>query len=653
MSSKFTMNIGLNVLNHLGINLYSNVPAVLSEIVANSWDADADIVTVVIDTENEQIIIEDNGFGMSLEDINSKFLEVGYTKRELQFQKTPKYTRAVMGRKGIGKLSMFSIANTIEITSKKDGKLNAFKLDVSTIKASIAKKEPSHHPEEITAGEISFEHGTKIVLKNLKKNIDTTETFLKTRIARRFSIIGTEYKFNVKINGNDISVTDRDYFHKIEYLWYFGEDSKHSIDYCNKSKLKEKEKFDNIFEVDGKKYEVTGWLGLVENSGDLQDGEENLNKIVVMVRDKMAQEDILEEFREGGLYTKFLFGEIHANFLDMDDEEDIATSSRQKIIENDPRYKALKTFISDKLKHIAKKRAEYKNTKGTEEALKHPAVKEWFNGLKGDTKKKAKKLFGKINQITTEPEHGKQLLKHGILAFESMRYADTLDSLEEIDINQFEIFTKVFSEFDEIEKTLYYEITRGRVEIINKLKDKVDDNELEKVLQEYLYNHLWLLDPSWDRATENPLIEQNVHKAFDKISENLTEDEKKGRMDLKYRKTSGKHVIIELKRASVKVDSDTLQIQVKKYIKGLQKQLNDIDLNEPIEAVCVIGQKPTDWDTPEEEEKSKKSLAVHGIRILTYNQLIHDSYQAYIAYIEAAGKGNNIIDLMKRLDEEI
>ncbi len=651
MAHIYTMNIGLNVLNHLGINLYSNVPAVLSEIVANAWDADASIVTVTIDSKNNEIIIEDNGFGMSLEDINTKFLEVGYTKRESQFTKTPKYKRKVMGRKGIGKLSMFSIANRIEITSKKDGKLNAFELDVEAIKKSIEEKEKAYHPKKINPENITFDSGTKILLKDLKKNIDTTESFLKTRIARRFSVIGKEYNFNVKINNKDISVTDRDYFYKIEYLWYFGDESKKYSTYCNDKKLDKIEQFDDIIKIDDEEYKISGWLGLVKESGELQDGDDNLNKIVVMVRDKMGQEDILEEFREGGMYTKYLFGEIHANFLDIDNEDDIATSSRQKIIENDPRYKALKSFIYEKLKYIAKKRAEYKSKQGTDEALKHPAIKEWFGNLKGDTKKKARKLFGKINQITTDKEHEKQLLKHGILAFESMRYADTLDSLEEINIDQFEIFTQVFSEFDEIEKTLYYEITRGRVEIINKLKDKVDHNELEKVLQEYLYNHLWLLDPSWDRATENPLIEQNVHKAFDEISEKLTPDERKGRMDLKYRKTSGKHIIIELKRASVNIDSDTLRVQVKKYIKGLQKQLKDIDRNEPIEAVCVIGQKPTDWDTLEEEEKSKQSLAIEGIRILTYNQLIHDSYQAYIAYIEAAGKGNNIIDLIKKLDE--
>jgi len=649
--SKYTMNISLNVLNHLGINLYSNVPSVLSEVVANSWDADASIVKVSIDSDANEITIIDNGFGMSLEDINSKFLEVGYTKREAQFSETPKYKRKVMGRKGIGKLSMFSIANTIEITSKKENQLNAFKLDVEDIKKSIKDEQSLYHPVEINANEIEFESGTKIVLKNLKKNINTTEQYLKTRIARRFSIIGDEYDFSVKINNHEVSVLDRDYFHKIEYLWHFGESGKKYIDYCNNSKkLEETEKFDSTISIEGIEYNISGWLGLVKESGDLQDGDDNLNKVVVMVRNKMAQEDILEEFRDGGMYTKYLFGEIHADFLDMDEQDDIATSSRQKIIETDPRYKELKKFIAEKLKHIAKKRAEYKNKSGKNEALKHPAIKEWFNSLKKDTKKRAEKLFGKINQITTDSEHQKQLLKHGILAFETMRYSDTLDRLEEVDINQFEVFTEVFSEFDEIEKTLYYEITKGRVEIINKLKEHVDNDALEKVLQEYLYDHLWLLDPAWDRISENPLMEESVHKAFSDISKKLTPEEKKGRMDIKYRKTSGKHIVIELKRASVSIDTDTLRPQVKKYMNGLEKQLEKAGIKEPIEAICIIGKKPKDWETAEKEERSKRSLAEERIRIITYNQLIHDSYETYKAYVSASKSEGKIIDLMKKLD---
>ena len=39
---------------------------------------------------------------------------------------------------------------------------------------------------------------------------------------------------------------------------------------------------------------------------DLKDGEDNLNKIVVLVRGKLGQEDILSEYSlEGGLYSVF------------------------------------------------------------------------------------------------------------------------------------------------------------------------------------------------------------------------------------------------------------------------------------------------------------------------------------------------------------
>ena len=43
-NKSYKMTISLNVLNHLGINLYSNIPAVLAEVVANAWDADAETV---------------------------------------------------------------------------------------------------------------------------------------------------------------------------------------------------------------------------------------------------------------------------------------------------------------------------------------------------------------------------------------------------------------------------------------------------------------------------------------------------------------------------------------------------------------------------------------------------------------------------------
>ena len=59
---KYEMTISLQIVEHLGLNLYSNTSAVISEAVANAWDADAK--TVEITLEKDCITIKDDGCGM-------------------------------------------------------------------------------------------------------------------------------------------------------------------------------------------------------------------------------------------------------------------------------------------------------------------------------------------------------------------------------------------------------------------------------------------------------------------------------------------------------------------------------------------------------------------------------------------------------------
>ncbi|MCL1794065.1 MAG: ATP-binding protein [Oscillospiraceae bacterium] len=266
MDNKFTMSINLNVLNHLGLNLYSNIPAVLSEIVANSWDADADNVKIKI--ENNEIRISDDGSGMTLEDINDKFLTIGYPKRECGEIKTLKYSRPVMGRKGIGKLSMFSIAKNIQIITRKNDIINGFEMDVNEIINTIKDKNENYHPKEIIVEEDKLSsNGTKIILKNLKKGISKmTSDYIKKRIARRFSIIGNEYNFSVFVDKKEISIEDRDYFSRLNYIWYYGDKSKKYCDYA--SKQQHSEIRENEITLENKKYLISGWIGTVNTSGD-------------------------------------------------------------------------------------------------------------------------------------------------------------------------------------------------------------------------------------------------------------------------------------------------------------------------------------------------------------------------------------------------
>src|SRR4051794_35852673 len=101
---KYEMTLSLSVIDHLGFNLYSSTPAVLSEVVANAWDADAEAVEISF--AKDKITIADNGQGMNLSQLNDRFLSVGYRRRDHQPVITSKHKRHVMGRKGIGKLSL-------------------------------------------------------------------------------------------------------------------------------------------------------------------------------------------------------------------------------------------------------------------------------------------------------------------------------------------------------------------------------------------------------------------------------------------------------------------------------------------------------------------------------------------------------------------
>ena len=647
-SNRYTLDIDLNVLNHLGLNLYSNVPAVLSELIANAWDADAKKVAITISShgEEKEIMIADDGCGMNSEDLNLKFLTVGYRRRtEATADFTPK-NRLVMGRKGIGKLSVFSIAEHVQVITKiENGMRLGLELRLDGIREAIDSKQPYHPaPLAVFPNGVSIgRSGTVIILKKLKKRIYVTLVDnLRKRVARRFDVIGNDFK--VEINGKIVEPGFQDYSNLLDFALIYGDYDESKIG-CRV------ECQPNIVHADNTDYSVSGWIGLIKESGHLQQQDDNLNKISVLSRGKMALEDILQSYREGGLYTKYIIGQIRADFLDETDEEDIATSSRQDFVQNDNRFIAFREFVHKEIKALGNRREKIKNKEGEAKAREIPAIAEWFDRLKGDTKRAARELFGRINEIITEVADRKTIYKHGILAFEHLHHKEKLNQLQLLDINNLEIAVQLFSDLDDIEATWYHQITEGRLEIIKKFSDDVTADALEKVIQQHIYTHLWLLDPSWDRATEIPAVEERVTATFQNVSKHEPQEVKKGRLDIRYKKIYGKHVIIELKRASVRISSWLLGEQVGKYIKALRQELVSAKENPAIEAICLVGTMPTGWDDAEERQRGENSLAANNTRVVTYQQLINDAQASYKSYLDMREDKGRIRKLLEEIDE--
>ena len=222
--------------------------------------------------------------------------------------------------------------------------------------------------------------------------------------------------------------------------------------------------------------EITGWIGTARRSGDLKERNESINKLVIFVREKLAQEDMLEEFGEGGVYASYVFGELHADFLDIDVEDDIATSSRQKIIEDDPRYIALRKFVGGELKEIQSKWTDLRRRKGEEIARQIPAIDSWFQQLGQDHQRKARAIFGKINQLNLEDDQRKVLLQNSVIAFETLRHKEQLDKLDSLTAKDISRIGKIFYDLDDLEATLYHRIVNERLRVIQALKNAVDNN---------------------------------------------------------------------------------------------------------------------------------------------------------------------------------
>ena len=646
----YTMRVGPDALKHLGIGLHSNVPAVLAEAVANAWDADAEHVDIRTGP-GRRITIRDDGAGMTVSDANEKYLRVGYARREKGETRTGRHGRPVMGRKGIGKLSLFSIAGTVTVHSVRNGESHGFEMKARDIEKALRGGASAYYPARVgAAGDL--ESGTRITLTDIKPKKSCPKQ-LRKRLARRFSIIGGRHKFEVALDGMPITAEDRDYLKKLQYVWLLGKESRGEFPGTAPRKFQ----LSTDVRTGGGTERVGGWIGTVKKPGQLKDdgGGENLNRIAVVVRGKMAQEDMLGSLEDGGVYSKYVVGEIRADFLDSDGMPDIATTGRQLIVEDDPRYVALKEKIRRDVRTIQSEWTELRNEEGTRAALEVPEVREWFGSLSRRHKNSAERFFGRINALALDgDDEKKQLLGGGILAFENLKLKGMLDRLDEIDAGNLRVLVELFSQIDDLEANAYYQITRNRLKMISKFDDLHDQNAREKIIQNHLSDHLWLLDPSWERVAASKAVESGVKKALDGVCDGLTEEEKRARLDIQYRTTGSKHVIIELKRPGASVQAlGQLFPQLEKYTNAATKVLKRSGKNEPVEAIFVLGRHPKSWEDPEARKKDERVLEAFGARIVLYGQLIENAQKAYGDYVEKHKEVTRLETLINRISEAV
>lgn len=664
--NNFVFQVDVNVINHLGVGLYSSTPAALTELVANAWDADANEVRIIVDPVARSIVIEDDGHGMSAADINNKFLKVGYSRRQQPkgfFSDSGK--RRVMGRKGIGKLAMFALANEVKISSQSSG-FDAVGLTVNVpeFKKTIEKNKP-HPLDEFEPKEFNKKKGTRIELLQVLTGLKTTEEYLRVKLARRFSVLDDAHKFKVFLNGKEIKKEDRGFYQHVQLLWAFDEATSKDVKGMTKN-LAQLPKaitdgetpepcialLPNVVVCDSTEYKVSGYIASVFLPRHLGSKEDSANMVSIFANGRVFAEDVLTEANSAKYYQSYLVGEIHADFLD-DDNVDRATASREAIKKDDPKYQALIAFIRTTLDSIGDQWDDWRTELGLDKAEpQNAAVLEWIDTLADPRDQKAAmKLMTSIKNAVVHSDDAKNdaakrvLYRGAIIGFEKLRLNNQLDKLAVVtDILGAE-FAAIFASLDHVEESAYAEITRQRLAIVKKFAEISNDpSALEKVAQQYLFDHLWLLDPTWDRVTSQVEMEKTLTTYLQKDHP----DSSGARLDITYRASSGRHIVVELKKPTkTALGYYDLYEQVSKYKDAVESYYKAKEPNKPVPALDIyllVAQTPSGFD-----ESKRKSLAEVNGRFITYTQLINDAQSSYQQYLDVTNATGPLETILKKL----
>lgn len=662
----YRMTVDLSVLEALGINLYSNAAAVLSELVANAYDADSTDVRIDWKKQGKRIVVTDNGAGMTVEELNERFLKVGYKKRVTEGVESPKWSRPYMGRKGIGKLSVFSLARSVTVYSTKDGVSNGLTIEVDALEKAINARE-WYYPIPIDVPDEYAAQGTTIVLTKLKsKRASLTATALRKRLARRFDVLDetppSEGGFFIHVNGKRITYLDRQELKKLEFIWEFGAQALPA-----EALPPEITRFTlpNKPVKSGTQWRVKGWIGTARKPTDLTDDEEagSLKNIIVLARGRPIQEGIIEKLDFSRLFGNYVTGQIEADFLDLDDGyEDIATSDRQRLLEDDERVEALQKFLRDAFVKAADQWSEHRPKKEAKDVLEQfPRLREWVDARPPWQKDAAERMIGTIASLEmekkNEPKDRADLFRSGVLAFERVGLRKAADDLEKLSSVTAETLLPLLGAQDAYEAGMWVDILRSRVEAIDQFRNLTKANEKEKVLQEHLFKNLWLLDPAWERATLGGQMEEDLRDIKPGLFAKDPDDKTiKGRIDIRYATIGGRHVIVELKRYSVNPKVEELQAQGLKYYTALRSILKQQQRDdEDIEVVFVLGSPPrvVNPGAQSEAEYVQGQFATIRGRYRLYDALIASAKHQYDDYLQASDQARELDELLGTYGTEL
>jgi hypothetical protein len=549
-----------NTIKHLGVQMYAGRPVpAIAELISNAWDADATKVDVQLplnapwDPANRQQIIEvaDNGNGMTWEMVRDAYLDVGRDRREADNTDKSPGGRPLQGRKGIGKLAGFGIANTLEVQTvhkKRDSSVGErtliwFKLDLAKL------KKISHGPakvEVIFAGPVSKAptgarklHGTTVTLGSLHQRKALNRDRFHHSMAERFVFIGP--RFRVRINRKALRAEAID----IQWRWPKQGWAKDSVPGCGP---------------------VEYWIGFTPVPRKQNEGE--LSGILIYTRGKISQEATTFEISGGvtgqhGL--RYMVGMVRAEWLDVGvSGPDFIATPRDSIAWESPQGTAFKEWgqrlVRKYLNEWAKRR-----TKLREKQIKKikPEIIARIGRLSPAYKEVALGFLDKFKSIEMEPDEFEEILSWFLDALENATLRSILQKLRSSNIKDLQELDDLLSKMEVRTAVTLLQIIESNLAAIETLERMHRSDAKERgVLSKHLENNAWLIDPTWMLNKTEARVSTWIKDKFKLPAKKAAGDS--DRVDFFCVGIGGTLHIVEIKRGAYIAKSEDL-LQAEKY----------------------------------------------------------------------------------------
>lgn len=180
-NNTLSFRISAGLKNIIGRDLISDKYIAVFELVKNSYDAGAskvDISFVKSEKGHDQIIISDNGCGMTYNDIVEKWLFVAYSEKKPQNRKKSSFRdeikREVAGAKGVGRFSCDRLGASLTLITKTEADISAHKVEVHWNKFELDDTQefmniPVQY-SKVDALPSGFSKGTTLIVDELRES---------------------------------------------------------------------------------------------------------------------------------------------------------------------------------------------------------------------------------------------------------------------------------------------------------------------------------------------------------------------------------------------------------------------------------------------------------------------------------------------------